>query len=107
MESDRTLAQNGILGAFYVEIDHNRSCPLLTTTASHDIRKGVDLLVWDEWRDTNEVARSGFLAELQVVTPPHACPAANNGENGFEFAMVMGNCFRVRLDHQRCPVYCW
>ena len=85
-----------------VEVHHDG-----VLTASDDdsfaglVGASVDLLVRYERRNIDEIARSGFTAEFEVVSPPHASPAANNVEDCFELAVVMRSGLCVGLDYDR------
>src|SRR5580700_2882367 len=92
----------GWLGAFEVKIDHHR----VLTAAYHDrftrlVGESVDLLVRHVGRNVDEVARSGLAAEFQAFSPPHAGPAANYVEDGFQLAVVMGSSLGVGLHQHR------
>ena len=85
-----------------VEIHYDR-----VLTASDDdgftgfVGESVDLLVRYERRNIDEITCSGFTAELEAVAPPHASPAANYVEDGFELAVVMRSSLCVGLDYHR------
>ena len=76
-------------------------------TTSYDDRftrfvgERVDLLVRYIGWNIDEVARAGFTAEFQVVSPSHTGPAAHDVENGFQVAMVVGAGLGVGLDYDR------
>src|SRR5579872_7306098 len=57
----------------------------------------VDLLVRHVGRHVDEIARAGFVYELEVVAPAHSGAAADYIENGFELAVMMRACPGVRL----------
>lgn len=95
-------ARTGGLGTFEIEIDDD-----WVLTAAHDygftrlVGECVDLLVRDIGWNVDEVARSGFAAELQVVPPAHPRFTADNVEDRFEFAVMMGPGFGIGLHDYR------
>ena len=96
---ERGLERNaGRFRTCEVEIHYDR-----VLTASDDdgftgfVGESVDLLMRYERRNIDEIAWSGFTAELEVVSPPHASPAANNVKDGFELAVVMRSSLCVGL----------
>ena len=72
------------LRGFDVKIDHD-----WILTASYDdsftgfVVTSVDLLVGHVRGNIDEIARSGFTAEFQAISPSHASPAANDEEDCF------------------------
>jgi hypothetical protein len=92
----------GGLRTFDVEIDYDG---VLAASYHHGlagfVRESVDLLVGHVGRNIDEVTRSGFTAEFQVVAPTHTGPAANDIEDGFQVAMVVWSGLRVRLYYNR------
>ena len=80
----RWFARAGRLWAFHVQIDHNR----VLAAAHYDgfarfVGFGIDLLMWHLGRNVDEIARSSFASELQVVTPAHAGAAFDDVKNSF------------------------
>src|SRR4051812_40862045 len=64
------------------------------------IGPSVDLLMRHVRRNVDEVARSGFAPELQMIAPSHPSPAADDVENGFQLAVMVrsGLCIRLNYD---------
>jgi hypothetical protein len=95
------------LRAFNVKIDHDG----VLSTSYHDglaglVGQGVDFLVRHVGWDIYEVARSGFTAEFEAISPSHASPAANDEEDCFQIAVVVWTSLCVWLDHDRpCPQF--
>ncbi len=81
---------DGGLRTLHIEIDNDR-----ILTAAHDYRLAclvltcIDLLMRHVWGNVDEIARTCFIAELQLVAPAHPGPAPHDVEHGFQFAMVM------------------
>jgi hypothetical protein len=102
VELDRAGLSRGGLRAFDVKIDDDG-----ILTASHHnsftgfICSGVDLLVRYVGRNIDEVSRSGFTAEFEMVSPSHTSPAANDVKDCLQFAMMVGTSLCVWLDHDR------
>ena len=77
MKRGQAGISSGGIWTFGVEIDHDG-----ILTASYDdgltgfVGECVDLLVRHVGRNIDEVARAGFTAEFQVISPSHAGPAA-------------------------------
>src|SRR5215471_14463212 len=90
------------LGALDRQIHYDR----LLAAAHHYgfhwfIGAGVDLLVWYERRNVDEISGTGFVHELKAVAPAETCPAAHDVEHGFQLAMMMCTSLHVRLHHHR------
>jgi len=88
-----------------IQIHHNRILP-----ASYDycltrhVWAGIDFLVGYERRNVDEISRVGLIAELQPITPSHACTTSDDIDHCFQFSMMVGASFGVRLDHySTCP----
>src|SRR3984885_8023913 len=73
-----------------VEIDYDR---LLAAAHQHARQRrlvaGVDLLVRDEGRHVDEIARGGFGHEFEPVTPAHAGASADHIDDAFDRPMVV------------------
>ena len=73
--------------------------------ASHDHRltwhvwAGIDFLMGYVGRNVDEISRVGLIAELQPITPPHAGTTSDDIDHCFQFSMMVGASFGVRLDH--------
>lgn len=89
-------------GTLDVQIHHDGILP-----ASDDhclawhIRSTIDLLMRDIRRHVNEIASVRLIAELQVITPTHACATSDNVDHCFQLAMMVGAGFRVWLNDYR------
>ena len=68
------------------------------------IRTSIHLLVRDERRNVDEIARSGFLDEFEVIAPAEACTPTHDVQHCFEFAMMVRSRAGGRLHRDRsCP----
>ena len=65
------------------------------------IGRSVDLLVWNERRYVDKIARPGLAGEFKVISPAHAGAAANDIENRFELAVMVRSGFCIGL-HKHC-----
>ena len=80
----------GRLRTLDIEINHDR----ILTAPYHNgftalVGVGIDLLMRYIGRNIDEVARSRFAAEFQMISPSHPSPASNDVEDGFQFAVVV------------------
>ena len=88
--------------AFEIEIDNDG-----VLTAPHDdgftglVWERVDFLVRNVGRNVDEVPRSGFAAEFQVVSPPHPGFAPHDIEDGLVLAVMMRSGLGIGLDNYR------
>ncbi len=100
MERNGRGARARRFGAFHLQVDHDR-----VLTAAHDdafaglVVFGVYFLMRHPGRDEDEVAGAGFAGEFEAVAPAHAGAAADDVEDGYEFAVVVWTGFGVGLDH--------
>ena len=82
-----------------IQIHDNR---ILPASDHHRLTRyiypGIDFLMRDVGRNINEIARAGFVAELQPITPAHAGPTADDVYNSFQFAMMVRAGLGVRLN---------
>jgi DNA/RNA non-specific endonuclease len=105
VERGSTGTRAGGLRALDLKIDDDG----ILAAPHHDslawfVGKCVDLLVRYIRRHIDEIARAGLAAEFQAISPSHARTAANDVEDGFQFAVVMRAGLRVRLNYDRaCP----
>src|ERR1700730_1496487 len=80
----------GFLGAGDVQVDDDRFL-----AAAHDdgfdrlVFPGVELLMGHVRRDVDEVTGTGFVYELEAVSPAKAGAAANDVDHGFKFAVMV------------------
>jgi hypothetical protein len=78
------------LRTFKIEINYDR---ILIASYHHSftgfIRAGVDLLMRYIGWDVDEVARSCFAAEFQMIPPSHPSPASKDVKDSFQFAVVV------------------
>lgn len=74
-----------------IQIHDNRILP-----ASYDHRltwhvwAGIDFLMGYVRRNVDEISRVGLIAELQAVTPSHACTTSDDIDHCFQFSMMVG-----------------
>jgi hypothetical protein len=86
----RVWAWPGGLGALDVEVYDNG-----LLTAAHDdcfyglIYGCVHFLMWNIGRHIDKVAGPGFLDVLQLIAPAETGSAADDVEDGFQFAVMM------------------
>ena len=59
------------------------------------VRVSVDFLVGHEGWHVDEVASSGFGDEFQIISPTHAGAPAEDIDDAFEFAVVVGAGFGI------------
>ena len=89
----------GRLRSFKIEINDDR---FLIASYHHSftgfIGACVDLLMRYIGWDVNEVARSCFAAEFQVIPPSHPSPASKDVKDRFRFAVVVRSCLCVWPD---------
>src|SRR6202020_3589279 len=82
-----------------VEIDYDR---LLAAAHQHAGQRrlvtGVDLLVRDEGRHVDEIARAGFGHEFETVAPAHAGAPADHIDDALYGPMVMRPSLRLRVN---------
>ena len=65
---------------------------------------GIDFLMGYVRRNVDQISRVGLIAELQPITPSHACTTSDDIDHCFQFSMMVGASFGVRLDHySTCP----
>src|ERR1700734_1908914 len=97
----RTPRTGGFWGA-QIQIDNNRILSVPHNYSLADlVRAGIDLLVrYVRW-NVNKVARPGFLAEFQLITPSHSNSALYDIENSLQFSMVMRPGLGIRLNQHR------
>jgi hypothetical protein len=62
------------------------------------VSAGIDLLMGDERRHVDEISRSRLRQKLQAITPAHPGAAADDVDDAFEVAVMMGARFRVWMD---------
>ena len=108
MEWIRLAVDGSGLGAFDIEIDDDRFL-----TAADDngfdglVAAGVEFLVRDVGRGVDEIAGAGFVDEFEVLAPAEAGAAADDVENGFEFAVMVRAGARVGMnDDGAGPSFC-
>jgi hypothetical protein len=89
----------------YVQVHDNRFLAAANDHGFHRlIRSSVHLLMRDERWHVNKIARSGFIDELQVITPAEACAPANDIEDGLQLSVMMRPGARGGLyDHRSGP----
>src|SRR5258707_383944 len=99
MKGRCSKVHDGWLRTFEIQVDDNG---ILTASYHHRltgfIGPSVDLLMRHVRRNVDEVARSGFPAELQMIPPSHSSPAADDVENGFQLAVMVRSGLCIRLD---------
>src|SRR5580693_266802 len=88
-----------------IQIHDNR---ILPTSYDHRLTRhvwaGIDFLMGYVRRNVDEISSIGLIAELQPITPPHACTTSDDIDHCFQFSMMVGTSFGVRLDHYcTCP----
>src|SRR5215212_8474940 len=87
------------LSGWNVEINNDR----LLIITHHDagqrfVPARINLLMGNERRHIDEVARPGFGYELEALSPPHPRPTVYHVDHALQFSMVMGAGFGVRMD---------
>src|SRR5262245_12929208 len=99
------VAPRHLLGLFHrldIEIDDDG---LVVASYQHTFerfaRTGVDLLVGNERRHIDEIARSGLGSEFQPFAPAHACFAPHNVDDALELAVVMRAGLGIGLNAHR------
>src|SRR5208282_1764154 len=97
----RTPRTGGFWGA-QIQIDNNRILSVSHNYGLADlVRAGVDFLVrYVRW-NVNKIARLGFLAEFQFITPAHSNSALDDVEDRLQFSMVMRPGLGIRLNQHR------
>jgi len=86
------------LHRLYIEVNNDG---LLTIT--HDnagqrfVPARINLLMGNERRHIDKVARSSFGNELEAFSPPHPGAAADYIDHALQFSVVMGTGFGVRV----------
>jgi len=84
-----------------VEVHHDG----FLVTAHHDagqrlVGAGIDFLVGSERRDVDEVSWTGLGDVFQSVAPTHACPAPDDVDHAFQFAVVVRPGLGTRMDRR-------
>jgi len=83
-----------------IQIHDNR---ILPASDHHGLTRyiypGIDFLMRDVGRNINEIARAGFVAELQPIAPAHPGPTSDDVYNSLQFAMMVRTGLGVRLNH--------
>ena len=102
MERRAGLTGAGGFRRLQIQIDHYR----ILSAADNDgftrlIRTCIDFLMRHIGRNVNEIAGSGFIAELETLSPAHSGSSPHDIEHGFQFAMMMRPGFCVRLNDNR------
>ena len=87
------------LGTLDVQIYHDGilSAPDNHCFAWH-ICSSVDFLMRDIWRHVNEIASVRLIAELQLITPTHACATSDDVDHRFQLAVMMRAGFCMWLN---------
>ena len=107
MEGSRLPRIRG-LGAFHSKVHHNW---ILPAPDNHRLTSfvgfGINLLMRNERRDIDKIARTRFASELETIPPTHARSALDDIKNRFQFSVVMGSGFRAGPDRNRArPEFC-
>ena len=89
----------GVFGAGNIEVDDDG----FLAAADYDgfdglVGAGVELLVRDVGRHVDKITGAGFVYEFEVVAPAKAGAAADNVDDGFEFAVMVRAGFGVGVD---------
>src|SRR5260221_4049627 len=88
-----------------IEVDDDRLLAAANDYAGE--RRGgarIDLLVWHERGDEDEIARTRLGRELEPVTPSHPGPATHDVDHALQGTVVMCAGLRIRLnDHRPGP----
>src|SRR5215207_9324693 len=64
----------------------------------------INLLMGNERRHIDEVARPTFGDEFEALSPPHPRAATDYVDHALQFSVVMGTGFSVRVDRDgTCP----
>src|SRR5215469_1621647 len=88
-----------------IEIDDHRLLP----AAHHHglyrlIAASVDFLVGHVRRYVDEIARSGLIDILEMLSPSKPCSALHDVQHGLQFAVMVRTRFGVGLHYDRaCP----
>lgn len=85
-----------------IQIDDNR---ILSVSYDYGlanlVRACIDLLVRHIRRNVDKIARPRFLAEFQLITPPHSNSALNDVQNSLQLPMVMRSSLGIGLNQHR------
>src|SRR5215207_1719206 len=87
------------LHRLYIEVNNDG----LLIITYHDagqrfVTARINLLMGNERRHIDEVARPSFGYEFEVLSPPHPRTATDYVDHALQFSVVMGTGFGVRVD---------
>jgi hypothetical protein len=84
------------LGRLDVQIDNDRFLAAPDKNAAKRLFSvRIDLLMRNERRNIDEIARTGLRYELKIFSPAHSRPPAYNVNNAFQVPMMMRARFRI------------